>query len=983
MGSDQQELIGNAFTFNNGFTLDNVYGVALQADVVLGGGTATLTNGNVLTVGRSVTMDPNGSIAETNGFFVGTISATRTLSTGVNDAFGNIGFEMNAAGNAPGVTTVARTQGSWLTGNGNQSIKRYFDVTAAGSAPYNATVVFRYATSELNGNNEADLFLHWSNDAGATWKGKAGTVSTSLHKVTTTTINNTGRFTLASLSTPLYITHTVTMKKFQDDDGDLGTPGTAKKWYMELYENSLAPENLVNYGNLSVVATNALPAGTYLCLEADSAGWNHAGHKIDNGFSSDTHTDGLAYDTIIVSGGVDGTFEFYNSKSSSITVNKFRDLDGDPLTTGDQTAKEWGLALYKDAVGGSPVAEGNTSSLVVNDLATGTYIAVEADSAGWYRCDGSTPYDTLVLTGGASEMMNFINVKANTLTVRKFQDDDGIASTTADQTAKAWYLEIHKGAVDGDVVASGNATEISSALLPDGSYYFVEADSTPWVSLGHAINSVYQEGTDGQLFGSIALADGQVAVVDLFNAPAIYGGKYRTFNPDSIALETDNLGKLGKAVKNKATGVDFVATIVVPGPGYDGLHLEFGTLIDTLFPYYTDPTGTWAEVAKSKRAKWNITFPTTLDSGITVTIYGHGAKGNFQKVGHYWMMGGVKVGRLVKTALFTKNIKTLPMPNRLNALTETMVNGYPTGMTIGVAQPRDSAKKYGWVFLKKAGDVQKSLYYKNRYGINLHDQAARGFDTVGLATTRPKNFVGKYTSLPPTKQDNILFANLAAFKVSIAASALDITPVGLADLILNDTDATNPWNGLTLLQLAAEADTMMTGYPNRTFETADTYAKLSTTIRNILDAFEGLIDSSRFGLGTQLLGTNRLIDCKILKANPNATPYRIVPSAVMAQTPDQYALYQNYPNPFNPATTIQFDLPMASTVTLKIFNILGQEVATLLNNEQLDEGQQLVNFDAASFATGVYFYRITAQSVDEDGMVGNTFTSVKKMMLVK
>ena len=85
-----------------------------------------------------------------------------------------------------------------------------------------------------------------------------------------------------------------------------------------------------------------------------------------------------------------------------------------------------------------------------------------------------------------------------------------------------------------------------------------------------------------------------------------------------------------------------------------------------------------------------------------------------------------------------------------------------------------------------------------------------------------------------------------------------------------------------------------------------------------------------------------------------------------------FNLAQNYPNPFNPSTKINFSLPQQSTVQLKVFNTLGQEVATLVNGS-LSAGIHSVDFDGRNCASGLYFYRITA---------GN-FTSVKKMMLLK
>lgn len=88
--------------------------------------------------------------------------------------------------------------------------------------------------------------------------------------------------------------------------------------------------------------------------------------------------------------------------------------------------------------------------------------------------------------------------------------------------------------------------------------------------------------------------------------------------------------------------------------------------------------------------------------------------------------------------------------------------------------------------------------------------------------------------------------------------------------------------------------------------------------------------------------------------------------------PENYSLSQNYPNPFNPSTEIKYSIPSSGFVTLKVFNLLGQEIATLVNQEQTS-GSYRVNFDASNLATGVYIYSIKA---------GN-FTLSKKMVMIK
>ena len=81
---------------------------------------------------------------------------------------------------------------------------------------------------------------------------------------------------------------------------------------------------------------------------------------------------------------------------------------------------------------------------------------------------------------------------------------------------------------------------------------------------------------------------------------------------------------------------------------------------------------------------------------------------------------------------------------------------------------------------------------------------------------------------------------------------------------------------------------------------------------------------------------------------------------------------QNYPNPFNPSTTIVFDIPEEAKVSLKIYDALGSEVATIVD-EKLEPGYYKYEWNAKRFASGVYFYRLTA----------GTFTSTKKLMLLK
>jgi hypothetical protein len=98
--------------------------------------------------------------------------------------------------------------------------------------------------------------------------------------------------------------------------------------------------------------------------------------------------------------------------------------------------------------------------------------------------------------------------------------------------------------------------------------------------------------------------------------------------------------------------------------------------------------------------------------------------------------------------------------------------------------------------------------------------------------------------------------------------------------------------------------------------------------------------------------------------------------------PKNFELSQNYPNPFNPSTRINYSIPFDSRVTLDVYNITGERMGQIVNQEQ-SAGYYTVNFSSSalnrSVASGVYIYKINAV----DNATGKVFTSIKKMMLLK
>jgi len=121
------------------------------------------------------------------------------------------------------------------------------------------------------------------------------------------------------------------------------------------------------------------------------------------------------------------------------------------------------------------------------------------------------------------------------------------------------------------------------------------------------------------------------------------------------------------------------------------------------------------------------------------------------------------------------------------------------------------------------------------------------------------------------------------------------------------------------------------------------------------------------------------------KARINIQPTSEMPPAPPSdiigriELPKEYRLEQNYPNPFNPITTIKYGLPLSSHVKLRIFNVLGQVVTTLKDEEE-SAGYKHIEWNSSAVASGIYFYRLEATSISDPS---KSFTQVRKMILIK
>jgi hypothetical protein len=113
----------------------------------------------------------------------------------------------------------------------------------------------------------------------------------------------------------------------------------------------------------------------------------------------------------------------------------------------------------------------------------------------------------------------------------------------------------------------------------------------------------------------------------------------------------------------------------------------------------------------------------------------------------------------------------------------------------------------------------------------------------------------------------------------------------------------------------------------------------------------------------------------------NVSVKEMAPSGVAekgSNIPKDFILYPNYPNPFNPVTTIQYTLPETGQVTIEVFNVVGEQIAKVIDGEQ-DAGLHQVEFDGANLSSGAYFYKVEFRALDSH----TSHVSINKMMLLK
>ncbi|MEK7263418.1 MAG: SdrD B-like domain-containing protein, partial [Bacteroidota bacterium] len=348
----------------------------------------------------------------------------------------------------------------------------------------------------------------------------------------------------------------------------------------------------------------------------------------------------------------------------------------------------------------------------------------------------------------------------------------------------------------------------------------------------------------------------------------------------------------------------------------------------------------------------------------------------------------------VKIRFNNKTNKIVSVPNEATALQAVFVKIGKAGKTfLGVEQTaKDSIKKYAWVFYKKGADPNRGGDAISNLFTSPHTGDIYPLDSLRKTGKKSRKLKG-IVKADFKNYNNKAIEQGVLLRLNIRASSDTVLPLGFGDLVITKTDTCfgRPIYGMTIAQLATLFDSVMTYY--KSFGLPDSLSGnlalatfVDSIIRPLNETFVQDLDSSNYTIDTAgvkvgkngydiaLKGIKTARTAGIGVKNGKTITGSFGETRMGNSEISSFELFQNYPNPFNPQTVIGFSMRASGNVTLKIFDVLGQEVKILLNNEQLESGTHEMEFDGSKLSSGVYFYHLN---------IDGRFSDTKKFVLLK
>jgi len=766
-------------------------------------------------------------------------------------------------------------------------------------------------------------------------------------------------------------------KKFHDldQDGLFNNADTVlPEWKILLCDTS---GNQIDFDRTDSVGEYSLyifEPGTYVVKEVDKSGW------LQTAPASESYT--ITIPDLSTDSNGNDFGNFYSPLTNSILGLKFNDRDrSGSLDVGEVGVAGFKIQLYRKGNGTNynlykTRTTDSSGFYQFLSLPADTFRVKEVPKQGWWQSYPDSFHALILNSGETLDSIDFGNyeIVPGSVSGMKYDDaNDNGSKDTIETGLSGWHVLItgstyFNASVSLDATTDVNGDYSFAGIWP-GSYIVSEVWRSGWrqtepANLGpHFVNLNVEENRLGVNFGNIM--------------DSTFSTSFRTFKAESLALAVDKKGK-HKPIPAIQDKYWFWITL----RNSDANDSAYKVRVRFTTPYTpgsltVTPPGVITPIG-DKFKIIEISFSQYIPDDSTITICGLTKKLSEQHVyiAEIWTYNdSTHPGSWVMST----NIPHVPLPNAVNLLEKV-----GAGLKVGLGGPH-TVVHTSWK------DIVKSLFIRPD---RMHIGDPRCLDKFA-GTTRSIKRQQKY--LTPTKGNNKLFAELVALQANIRGSDLLVLPGGFGNLVFDDTTGGGSvLNGLTIREIAAKADSFMSSYKDTVppipcampaglagLSPESLYVK----VRKINCAFSGDIDTIGFATGLQFAPVAPLSSVPYLRYDPLAAQRAgfIATAPLDGYVPDVFTLHQNYPNPFNPTTTVSFVLSQPSLVTIKIYNILGQEVTTLLDRQEFEDGDQEVDFNAGNLPSGVYFYHLRAEGIpDEDeGILTQTFSAVRKMLLVK
>jgi hypothetical protein len=659
--------------------------------------------------------------------------------------------------------------------------------------------------------------------------------------------------------------------------------------------------------------------------------------------------------------------DFGNFLFSQTTMEAYVDLNGDGvkgsadfsgIPSGDGTIT-WLVKEGADTIATDVLGDGLTSILHNLDVGSYKFIRATDPPAGWVMTTHIDTFNVVIATSQQTTNLTSLYFKNTNLEGNVVEDLNGNGTVQLGEGPLAgWTINLVKGAT--------TLTAVTDAL---GNYYFTNIGPGPY-----AITETVPAGWT-RTFGVFAAAMPTSANVDNVNSGYNFGN-FKDVAISGVLFRDRNNDGVKDVGEEGISGWDVTLT------GATATTVATGT--NGEFTFTAGPRSAGYALALTVQSGYTCTLPVgssyavAVVSGTDQTMnFGayKGTDGTTYRTFTYEQLSNASEAKPVKYKAGKAIVGPPNTANLIDRLVNTKIGG-TYAFQVGIpSQLNGGGKEKTYLKITKQGDAFKSFSAKG----TLHTGAARGFDF----TNKGGLMLKLWKKMGADKKNDMLVAQLLTLQVNLAASLNGNTDAAgnLGALIVSGT---GPWGtDQTIDQIADYADGVMTNWEGIPFSV---YTDLYTTVKFVNEAFASVsvgdttVDGGWTSAKLKWVTTKTVFEVAGLKSAVAPAKNRL--NNDPDQLPEVYALGQNYPNPFNPTTSISFDLPSDAIVTLKIFNVLGQEVATVLNRQEFSSGTEEVDFDASSLASGVYLYQIVAEELNADG-AGQTFTQVKKMMLMK